>query len=68
MQLRACIAMCVFVVIATLPLHFVKIEAGKFMKLPPEDKGGAKYAMYYQISQKNKTLSFRFQNRFRARA
>jgi hypothetical protein len=67
LQLRVCIATCVFLLIATLPLQFINIETGKYLLIdfPLEEKGGNKYAMYYQLDPRNQTLSLRFQNRFR---
>lgn len=67
LQLRVCIAMCIFVLVASIPLHLVDLEPGKYLifKLPKIEKGGGKYALYYQFDTKKQQAMLRYQNRFR---
>ena len=69
-QLRTAIALCVFIIIATIPLQFIGIQSTpRYMfKLPTNDKGKVdQQALYCKIDYIKKHIDLRYQNHIKVK-
>ncbi len=66
LQLRVCIALCIFIVVATLPLHFTDIDPQRYVifKIPKNGKNEIINAMSHRFDRSSQTLRLSYENRF----